>query len=124
MISIFKNISHTRISAQFARDAKDCLIAEVTMMNGLRASNVIELRVKDALNAVTNKEYPGQKIIENEKYKTSSIYGEKLVAIPDALYQQLLLYIEHCIPMLLNIEKSTRMFVCNENKPTLSQSNV
>ena len=93
-------------------------------MNGLRASNVIELRVKDALNAVTNKEYPGQKIIENEKYKTSSIYGEKLVAIPDALYQQLLLHIEHCRPMLLNIKKSTRMFVCNENKPTLSQSNV
>ena len=86
------------------------------MMNSLRAPNVIELRVKDALNKTTNKEYPGQKIIENEKYKTSSIYGEKLVAIPDALYLQLLLYIEHCRPMLLNSKKSTRFFVCNENK--------
>ena len=71
------------------------MIAEVTLMNGLLASNVTELRLKDALNAVTNKEYPGQKVIENEKYKTSSIHGDKLVAIPDALYQQLVLYIEH-----------------------------
>ena len=77
------------MSIRNANDARDYLITEITTMNGLRASNIIELRVCDVKNAGTNPEYPGQKVIENVKYKTSSVYGEKLIAVPGALFKQL-----------------------------------
>ena len=48
-------------------------------MNGLRPSNLIELRLKDVENAMTNKEYPGQFIVSINKRclhggKTTMLY--------------------------------------------------
>ena len=51
----------------------------MAIMNGLRASNLIQLRLQDVKIAEYNPEYPRQKVIENVKYKTSIVYGEKLM---------------------------------------------
>ena len=90
-----------KITSKMASKCRDYLISELCLMNGLRSSNVIELRLVDVDNVMTNSSYPGQKIIENLKYKTSSIYGENFIAIPAPLFEHLELYIKYCRPVIL-----------------------
>ena len=48
-------------------------------MNSLRSSNIIELRVSDIHDAEIADEYPGYMVFTNSRYKTSTIYGGKLM---------------------------------------------
>ena len=124
IVKIFKSISGVKLSQRVAVDCRDYLVCEMTMMNGLRASNVLQLRLSDVTNASNNCDYPGQKVIENIKYKTSSIYGEKLIALPGPLFIQLEKYVKYCRPVLLGEKKSSRLFVSTSDKAKLSQSNI
>ena len=98
IIKAFRNIEKNKISMKSVIDARDYLLSDVTIMNRLRASNIIELRLSDVENAGKNPDYPGQRIIQNIKYKTSSVYGEKLIALPGALFEQLQVYVERYRP--------------------------
>ena len=62
------------------------------IINGLCASNFLELRLKDVENCSTHPEYPGHIIVRNDTYKTETIYGEKLIVIPSVIFSQLSTY--------------------------------
>ena len=55
-------------------------------MNGLRSSNVIELRAEDVNEAEASNDYPGYFTFTNSRYKTSTIYGGKVVILPKKLF--------------------------------------
>ena len=64
-----------------------------------------------------------ENVIENVKYKTSSVYGEKLV-LPGQIYTELQKYITLCRPALVGEKKSLYLFLSSTNRTKLSQSNV
>jgi len=66
----------------FAVDFRDYLITSIVIRNGLRSSNIMELRISDFVNCSTAADYPDDKIIVNDCYKTSTIYGEKFNVVP------------------------------------------
>ena len=99
-----------KITRKFALEFRDYIIASLCIGNGLRASNVIELKVKDFLECGTDIEYPGHKVVTNSSYKTSTIYGEKFIVVPNKLYDQFLFYEKH-LRHIVNSTKSTRAFL-------------
>lgn len=107
----------------FCMQFRNYLITSLTIDNGLRSPNVTELKVRDVLSASVLEGYPGHKIVSNLNYKTSTVYGEKFLAIPVALYQQCLFYIE-ILRSKINVTKSSTMFVSNSKSPKMTQTAV
>lgn len=95
----FKNAAPTQVSKKltrtFAVPFRDYLITSLVIGNGLRASNVIQLHLKDFKEYKVVKDYAGYKVITNDKYKTSTIYGEKFIVVSDALFEHYSFYIHH-----------------------------
>ena len=85
---------HRTANRQMALNFRNYLITSLVIGNGLRASNIIELRLKDFYDAETVQGYEGHKVITNSKYKTSTIYGEKFIVIPLTLFDHYLFYID------------------------------
>ena len=81
----FKNAAQTQVSKKLTRtfviQFRDYLITSLVIGNGLRASNVIQLHLKDFEQYKVVKDYAGRKVITNDNYKTSTIYGEKFSSI-------------------------------------------
>ena len=99
-----------KITRQLAINARDHVMVSICIMNGLRSSNLINLEIKDVKNYTLNDDYPGHKILINDMYKTATIYGEKVIVIPDLMYDHLLFYLEKCRP-LLSICISEKVFI-------------
>ena len=85
---------------RFAQQVRDYLIANICIMSGLRASNIIELRIQDVNEATTNPDYPGYNVFVNSTDKTSTIYGEKVIALPNNVFQHLQYYMKSLLPIL------------------------
>ena len=77
---------------RFYQNVRDYLISKIYIMNGLRSSNIIELRVEDVNDAEESVTYPGYFTFTNSSYKTSTIYGEKFLVLPKNLFSDLKLY--------------------------------
>ena len=77
---------------RFCQNVRDYLISKIYVMNGLRSSNIIELRVEDVNDAEESVTYPGYFTFTNSSYKTSTIYGEKFLVLPKNLFSDLKLY--------------------------------
>ena len=58
-------------------------------MNGLRSSNIIELRASDIHDAEIAVEYPRNMTFTNSKYKRPTIYQEKVIVLPKRLFNHL-----------------------------------
>ena len=86
---------------------------KLTIMNGLRSSNIIELRVADVEEAEKSEEYPGYMVFRNSLYKTSTIYGEKVIVLPDNIFKHLKFYIKYVRP-LLNFDSNTYLFISTD----------
>lgn len=106
VIKSMKKFSSVKMSRSFSIDVWDYLMCEMSIMNGFRALNLIEVTLGDIKNAVEKEEYPGQKVIENAKYKTLSIYGKKLIALPNPLFEQLESYAKYCRSVLVDEKKN------------------
>ena len=123
-----KLIWSSKKPSQFVRKSKaiqmrDYLITTLVIGNGLRASNVINLTIKDIKEAVDDPQYEGHKVITNSLYKTSTIYGEKFIVIPNDTFRQINFYIDH-LRQKINSTKSTKLFLPNSCKKRLSATNV
>ena len=103
------------ITRKFALQVRNYLMCQLCIMNGLRASNLIELRLKDVENCSTHPEYPGQIIVRNDTYKTATIYGEKLIVIPSVIFSQLSTYTKELRQHISSL-KSPYLFVTSSNK--------
>ena len=77
---------------QDAIDVRDHLILTVTFINVLCASNVINITLKEVEAANKHDEFDAF-VFKNNKYKTSLIYGAKVVLIPSLMYHHVKLYI-------------------------------
>ena len=55
----------------------ETVITRLIINNGLRASNIIELTLKDVKEASAVTGYEGHRVLTNQKYKTLTLYGEK-----------------------------------------------
>lgn len=112
------------VGKPLATQFRDYIITTLCIFNGLRPSNIIELRIKDFHEYSVNNDYPGNKIISNSKYKTSSIYGEKFIVISDLLYEQCIFYINKLRLILTPDTKSKRVFLPKSENLKMSQTNV
>ena len=84
-------------------------------MNGLRSSNIIELRVEDVDDAEELVNYPGYFIFTKSRYKTSTIYGEKVIVLPKNLFSHLKLYQVKLRP-ILSQSSNDYLFVPNDGE--------
>ena len=104
---------------------RDYLITSLVIGDGLRASNVTQLRLKDFEEYKMVKDYAGHKVISNDNYKTRTIYGEKFIVVSDALFEHYSFYIHHLRTKVVSNVKSTCVFLTiSSNKAEMSQSNV
>ena len=55
----------------------ETVITRLIINNGLRASNIIELTLKDVKEASAVTGYEGHRVLTNQKYKTLTLYAEK-----------------------------------------------
>ena len=85
-------------------------MVSICIINGLRSSNLINLEIKDVERYTLNDDYRGHKILVNDRYKTATIYWEKVIVIPDLMYNHLLFYLEKC-RLLLSICISEKVFI-------------
>ena len=123
LIKTSKNNLTKIFSKQFCINFRDYLITSLVIGNGLRASNILELRIKDVDNATVAEGYEGHKIITNNKYKTSTIYGEKFVVVSDSLYNQLRFYLNRLRPQFEG-SSSSRLFVPTSGSLAMTQTNI
>ena len=89
-----------KLTKRFCQQIRDYVIINLCIMNGLCASNIIELRVSDIKEAHTNDEYPGYMVFINSLYKTSTIYGEKVIVLPKDMFKHVQFYVETARPVL------------------------
>lgn len=123
LIQTANDLSVCKFTSGFAIDFRNYLIASLVIGNGLRSSNIIELGLNDFKHYTTAEDYPGHKIVVNDCYKTSTIYGEKFIVVPDQLFDHYIFYAEK-LRHLIYDGKSHRAFVPNGGRPYMNQSNV
>lgn len=74
------------------------------MGNAARSSNLSNITLYDLGEVTTEKDYNNAKCIRSEHYKTSLLYGDKLLLFPDYLFKQIQIYTEHMRPLFINDE--------------------
>ena len=102
---------------------RDYLIANLAIANGLRSSNILNLRLRDFELCKSIEEYAGHKIITNDIYKTSSIYCEKFIVISQHLYEHCKFYIQPLRKIATNV-KSSRAFLAASGQRKKTQTNI
>ena len=101
---------NTKITKRYAQQYRDFILTNTCLMNGCRASNIIELRVTDVKEAVKHPDYPGYMSFINSTYKTSTIYGEKVMVLPDNLFVHMMFYVNR-VRGVLSSTKQDYLFV-------------
>ena len=69
-------------------------------MNCLRAPNLINMTIHDFRQAKRDNKIQGAYRSYNNKYKTSLLYGEKVILVSDSLYNQMKMYITYVRPII------------------------
>ena len=89
-----------KLSKQKAIDVRDYLMVSLTYFNCFRASNLMNITLADISRMKPHNEIDGAHVITNTKYKTSMIYGAKMILINATHAEQIRLYIEHLRPFV------------------------
>ena len=110
-------------STGFAVDFRNYLITSLVIGNGLRASNIIQLKLSDFERSTKAPEYAGHNIIVNDNYKTSTIYGEKFIVVPDELLDHFFFYVKN-LRSLIYSGTAKKAFVTSGDGKQMSQTNV
>ena len=58
------------------------------------------MTISDVKNAKVDEEFPNARTIKSSKYKTSLLYGTKIMVLPLDIYNLLMTYIEFIRPFL------------------------
>ena len=69
------------------------LMVILALGNALRASNLINMTLRDVTLAQPDQDFPGAFSISSTAYKTSMIYGQKKIVAPRLVFDQLKVYI-------------------------------
>ena len=89
-----------KTTLQDAIDIRDHLMLSLTFINALRASNLMNITLKEVQAAKKHGELDAL-VFKNNKYKTSLIYGAKIVLVPTLTYHHIQLYVKFLRPMIL-----------------------
>ena len=113
-----------KLTHKFAIQFRVYLITVLVIGNGLRASNVIELRVRDFSENKVVPGYEGHKVLTNDVYKTSTIYGEKFIVSADTLYDHYCFYMIY-LRNKISDSKSNKVFLAASGlRNKMTQTNV
>lgn len=123
-LNLLENSDSVAFSTGFATDTRGYLMVNLCAMNGLRNSNLCNLQLEDVENYTLDPKYPGHMIVSNDDYKTSTIYGEKLIVIPKCIYKHVLLYIKY-LRAKISKKKSKYLFITSSpNNEMMSSADV
>ena len=85
---------------QDAIDMRNYLMVTICIVNCLRASNLMNMTIYDFQQAKSDAEIKGAYRFYNNKYKTSLVYGEKVILVSESLYDQIKTFITYVRPIL------------------------
>ena len=88
-IQDIQNDPKTDIDKTTAMDVSDYVMMILTFTNCLRSSNIVNINLHEKLNAKEHEEIKNAYYFRNTLYKTSLIYGEKIIVVPKDIYQHI-----------------------------------
>ncbi|XP_047134149.2 uncharacterized protein LOC124812107 [Hydra vulgaris] len=102
-----------------AIDIRDYLMINICFWNATRSSNLMNICLGDITNAYQNEEFPDVYCINSDRYKTSMIYRTKIMVVDDVLLDNINVYIETYLPLLMGkkpISPSSFIFVTKSSE--------
>ncbi|XP_065678320.1 uncharacterized protein LOC136093608 [Hydra vulgaris] len=119
------NSTVSKPTFQEAIDIRDYLMVLICFWNATRSSNLINMTIQDFEDAYQDPEYPGAVIFRSDRYKTSMIYGTKIIVVDKELQQFLTTYVDFFLPVLLGqkTNKTSPLFA-TKSKSSMTQSAV
>ena len=100
-------------------EIRDYLMTNLVVINGARASNIMNIETKHVLESTYDEEYEAY-VFKSTKYKTSLVYGAKIMVLPRDLYNSLKTFIEKVHPVLSG--KSDYLFTSSRTKDKMDHS--
>ena len=94
------------INKQKAIEVRDYLMVSLTYFNCLRASNLMSITLEDMGKIKPNDEIDRAHVLKNKKYKTSMLYGAKIILSNPSATDQVV-YRKHntlCYKMIRSIQ--------------------
>ena len=88
-----------------AVDSRDYFMLQIAFQNACRSSNMLNMTLADVENALPDEKFLGAMVLRNKKYKTSMLYGDKIIVIPKDIFDLLKKYIKYVRPLLLQNKK-------------------
>lgn len=120
-------INNKKAMKTLATKCRNHLMVMLCLGNALRASNLINITMQDIDDATENEEFGGALTISSEFYKTSMLYGEKIILFPKAIFSQTTFYIKHLRKYLTDDSESPqnqRKLFTTASKQDMSNSVV
>ena len=109
-------------------DVRDYLMIMICLMNATRASNLINMTVGDVEKAYQDESYPNAFCILSTRYKTSMLYGAKIIVVDQPLKTELEIFIKNYLPVLVKSreskEKSSNNIFQTNRKSSISHSAI
>ena len=89
------------VTPLLATSIRDHIMFLLTLTSGLRSSNLMELTIKDLIAVTDDEHIVDHKLMANEKYKTSYVYGTKYISLCPTKYTMLKIYETILRPLLI-----------------------
>ena len=101
----------------------------IALGNALRASNIINLTFYEFEAAVPEPDYENGMSFRSANYKTSLLYGEKIILLPKECYQRMKFFVYHLRKQFIDDghlkSHERRIFTSSRgNKETITDSNI
>ena len=94
-----------KINKQQAINIRDYFMVSLSYFNCLQASNLMNISLDDVEKISKHDEINDAWVLTNLEYKTSMIYGAKIISLDTILLEQVQLYIEHYRPLISSDSK-------------------
>ena len=93
------------INKQKAIEVRDYLMVSLTYFNCLRASDLESITLEDVGKIKPNDKIDRTHVLKNKKYKTSMLYGAKIILLSQTHLQKIKFYIENIRPYVTKDDK-------------------
>ena len=107
------------------------MMVMIVLCNAARASNIFNITLAHVLAAEADAEYKGAMVLRSKKYKTSMLYGTKLLLLGKDIFVYLNKYIKYCRPVILGkankedmSQKEKFLFVKTNNYQKMEHTDV
>jgi len=114
-----------KVLKKHAIDIRNFLMLLVSFGNAARASNIINITLEDFDNAQEEPEYHAMSI-RSVNYKTSLLYGEKMLLFGKDLFFHIETYVKFCRPLLIRDEDKLQneRYLFTSSRPNNSNGRI